>query len=200
MLQTRRASQIAIVGLSAVLSSLGGCVGYSSYPELESLAPSSPNFIQVKPAVTAALEEVIERYHPAWAGPYTVNLPPEMTPEAQRLILSGLGPDTRAMTPATEHLPTYHIGRVWVRGPKAKIDVVRPVLELGPKADGGIAYQGMTVWLDAGLHPWNVSFVQPWSARVVSPPDANFVNPPSTKTLKTTDPEPTDTPDDEAED
>lgn len=164
---------------AAVLAGLAGCVGYSSYPGVDSLAPSSTNFIQVKPAVTAALREVTERYHPEWAGAFVINLPAGMTPEAQEQILADLGPDARAMTPETVHFPTYHVGRIWVRGPEAKIDIVRPVLELGPRPDGGIVYQGMTVWLNGGLNPWAVDFVQPWSVGVVTPPDANFVRRPS---------------------
>ncbi len=155
---------------------LGGCVGYSSYPEVESLAPSSPNFIQVKPVVEEALREVIERYHPDWAGAYAVNLPAGMTAAAQEEILEKLGDDARAMTQANAHLPTYSVGRIWVRGAKAKVDVIRPVLEIGPKPDGGIAYQGMTVWLNAGLNPWRVDFVQPWAIGVVEAPALNFVD------------------------
>lgn len=157
------------------LAGLGGCFGYSSYPQIESMAPSSPNFVQVRPAMETALKEVVDRYHPEWAGAFAVNLPAEMTVEAQRIVLAKLGPDARAMTPETVHLPTYHVARVWVRGPEAKIDIVRPVLDLGPNPDGSIAYQGMTVWLDAGLNPWRVNFIQPWSMSVTSPPDANFV-------------------------
>lgn len=163
---------LAIVGLVSV----PGCVGYSSYPQIESMAPSSPNFVQVRPAIESALKEVVRRYHPDWAGPFAVNLPAEMTAEAQHIVIQKLGPDARPMTPETAHLPTYHVARVWVRGPKAKIDIVRPVLELGPQPDGGIVYQGLTVWLDAGLNPWQVDFIQPWSMAVTSPPDANFVN------------------------
>jgi hypothetical protein len=155
---------------------LGGCVGYSSYPEVESLASSSPNFIQVKPVVEAALLEVIERYHPDWAGVYAVNLPVGMTAAAQEAILANLDDNARAMTRENAHLPTYSVGRIWVRGAKAKVDVIRPVLEIGPKPDGGIVYQGMTVWLDAGLNPWRVDFVQPWSIGVVEAPALNFVD------------------------
>jgi hypothetical protein len=171
---------------AAAIAATPGCVGYSSYPEVDSLAPSSPNFIQVKPVITSALKEVVRRYHPDWAGPFAINLPPEMTPESQADILRDLGPDARPMTPQTQHLPTYHVGRVWVRGPKAKVDVVRPVLELGPAPDGGIVYQGVTVWLDAGLNPWQVDFIQPWSMAVAAPPDANFVQLPAAR------PEPTE--------
>jgi len=163
----------------AVLSGaglLGGCVGYSSYPEVESLASSSPNFIQVKPVVEEALREVIERYHPDWAGAYAVNLPSGMTATAQEAIVAELGDDARAMTRENAHLPTYSVGRIWVRGAKAKVDVIRPVLEIGPKPDGGIAYQGMTVWLNAGLNPWRVDFVQPWAIGVVEAPGLNFVD------------------------
>lgn len=201
MSRKRSKLMVAAASFGVACGGLPGCVGYSSYPDLESIAPSSPNFIQVKPTVTAALKEVIRRYHPDWAGPFAVNLPVEMTAERQQQIIAELGADARPMTPETEHLPTYHIARVWVRGPNARVDVVRPVLELGPKADGGIAYQGMTVWLDAGLNPWRVDFIQPWAASVVSPPDSNFVNRPGGgEGVGQQAPLPSDTPDEAVED
>lgn len=163
----------------AILGSLG-CVGYSSYPKVEGAAPSSPNFIHVRPLVAESLKAVVEKYHPKDAGPYAVNLPVGLTPTGREEIMVVLGDRAMDLTPRTEHLPIYHVGRVWVRGTNAKVDIIRPILELGPIPSGQRTYQGMTVWLEGGINKWWVEMIQPWSIGVVQPPELNYVVEPST--------------------
>lgn len=161
-------------GLSLLLPL--GCVGYSSYPKVEGVAPGSPNFIHVRPVVAASLKEVIAKYHPQSAGAYTVNLPAGMTPSSRNDLVYGLGPDAMLLTHSTDALPIYHVGRVWIRGADARVDIIRPVLELGTTPTGEPVYQGMTVWLQGGVNDWAVELVQPWSIGVVQPPDLHYVD------------------------
>jgi len=126
--------------------------------------------------VTEALRAVIERYHPEGAGAYAVNLPARMTEVARREILLELDAQASPLTHRTEHLPIYHVGRVWIRGTRAKVDVIRPVLELGSGSSAERAYQGVTVWLEGGLNDWAVEMIQPWSIGVVEPPALNYVD------------------------
>lgn len=157
-----------------ILGSLG-CVGYSSYPKVEGAAPSSPNFIHVRPVVAESIKAVVAKYHPQSAGPYAVNLPVGLTPTGREEIMAALGAEAMDLTPRSEHLPIYHVGRVWVRGTNAKVDIIRPVLELGPMPSGQPTYQGMTVWLEGGINKWWVEMIQPWSIGVVEPPELNYV-------------------------
>lgn len=153
-----------------------GCVGYSSYPKVEGVAPGSPNFIQVKPVVIASLKAVAEKYHPDSAGPYAVNLPAGLTREGREDVFHYLDVNAVPLSHRTDDLPIYHVGRVWVRGADAKVDIIRPVLELGATPTGAPAYQGMTVWLQGGANRWSVEFIQPWSIGVVEPPELHYVD------------------------
>lgn len=163
-----------LVGGALLISA--GCVGYSSYPKVEGVAPGSPNFIFVRPVVAAALKAVVERFHPESAGPYAVNLPAGMTPEGREEVLRGLDMNAAPLTHRTDHLPIYHVGRVWIRGASAKVDIIRPVLELGAAPNGGTTSQGLTVWLQGGANRWAVEFIQPWSIGVVEPPELHYVD------------------------
>lgn len=159
-----------ILGLAPV-----GCVSYSTYPSVQGLAPSSPNFIFVQPVVRESVLEVTKQFHPESAGTYAVNLPKGMTIDAQLRIINSLGPQALPLSASTTDRPIYHVGRIWVRGRQAKVDVIRPVLELGPSPSGETIYQGMTVWLEGGAYPWGVMRVQPWSLGVVAPPELNLI-------------------------
>ncbi|KAA0217280.1 MAG: hypothetical protein DYG94_01405 [Leptolyngbya sp. PLA3] len=163
-----------ILAGGTILASLG-CVGYSSYPKVEGGAPSSPNFIHMRPVIAESLKAVIEKYHPQDAGPYAVNLPIGITETGRDEVMKALGAQAMDLTPRTEHLPIYHVGRVWVRGADAKVDIVRPILELGRLPGGQPTYQGVTVWLDGGINNWWVEMIQPWSIGVVEPPELHYV-------------------------
>ncbi|MBX3321607.1 MAG: hypothetical protein KF757_01315 [Phycisphaeraceae bacterium] len=164
---------LCVISACAVVS---GCVSYSTYPEVKGLAPSNPNFIHVKPIVRESIKEIITQFHQDEFGTFAVNLPKGMTLEAQYSILDALDDRARLLTSQTLDRPIYHVGRIWVRGTHAKVDIVRPILELGPSPSDVVTYQGMTVWLEGGVYPWGVTRVQPWSIGVVSPPELNLLD------------------------
>jgi hypothetical protein len=162
--------------LACSVAFLPGCVSYSTYPEVKSLAPSSPNFIHVAALSRESLQEVVSQFHRPEFGTYAVNLPKGMTLDGQYAILAELDELALPLTSTTMDRPIYHVGRIWVRGTKAKVDIIRPILELGPSPSGVTNYQGMTVWLQGGVYPWAVDRVQPWSIGIVSPPELNLVD------------------------
>jgi len=52
----------------------------------------------------------------------------------------------------------------------AKVDIMRPRLDLPPKPDGEPVYQCITLLVEGGLQPWRVTRFQTWEVGVVEPP------------------------------
>lgn len=171
-----------------LLCVLGGCVGYSGHPEPKPVGDptlSSPNVVSSKDVAATALEWVIKRYPPTGEdGRLTMWREFEEAPAGAdgtvvpRLAINIGDPDVRAstydelvrragrgavpLTPENESLPIYHVGRVWVEGDMATVDIFRPVV---PWPDGPAnqrAYQAITVRLRGGMKPWNVVAHRVW--------------------------------------
>lgn len=153
----------AVVGVAAVLAGCHG--GYSSWPPVGgNTADNNINGGSMPVVMATALRWTARRYPPV-AEPevgmeydvaFAVNLPPGSSDATYENVVGWIGPLANPMTPQTESLPTYHVRRVEIRGPVAEVDVVRPVVGLTPGPDGQTVYQGVTVLVRGGQHPWKV--------------------------------------------
>ncbi|MDX2148524.1 MAG: hypothetical protein SFZ23_13480 [Planctomycetota bacterium] len=167
-----RALLPAALVLFAGVAGLSGCVGYSSYPIVETahVASTDPNLYTTREVSAVALAWVISRYPPESARGYEVLGEPRAyvnaIPDLRRSNYLKL---SERVTKATgiqvlpvdssaggSGLPIYHVGRVWVRQGDAKVDILRPISAFGPGPDGRPVYQCVTVMLQGGLGPWTV--------------------------------------------
>lgn len=165
--QTNRNHLLALgvaAGLALAAASATGCASYGSYPEIGSdAAVNDTNVIPMPTLMRLAVTEVAERYEYDDA-PYLVNWPrgTEMR-TADRMTDLLPGDAARAM-PGTLDRPTLHVTRVWLRVDTGKVEILRPMLELGPKADGSFAHEPVVVHLrSGGLKPWRVVATRSWS-------------------------------------
>lgn len=151
-----------ILSAATGLSTLAGCVSYTNVPEPQS-APAfkSANNFQAKRVTSAALGEIIERFPMRDAeGRYSVNLPAGTSLESAREIAERL--PEGVVIPfegMDDSIPTYHIGRIWIRASDAKVDVLYPARSF----DGSEFTGNVTVWLNGGIRDWNINRVQHWA-------------------------------------
>jgi hypothetical protein len=175
MAATRRTSSRTftprfLLGSTLALTVLtgGGCVSYTNVPEPDSApAFTSANNLQAIKVTRKALEEVIYRYPMRdGQGRYSINLPSGTTLETAGDIANGLpqgivipfeGMDTS--------IPTYHIGRIWIRASDAKVDVLYPARSF----DGSSFMGTVTVWMRGGM-AWRVTRVQHWAPGTIPTP------------------------------
>jgi hypothetical protein len=166
---------LAAVGLAASL--LGGCASYANVPGPDrSVALRDPNERNAREVMAVAIRTVVDR-HPAGrpGQAFAVGLPVGMNEKSAGEVLMAVGPE--AVRAPVAGLPTYYIGRVWIRSGFAKVDVLRPVVELGRGADGQYPYQLLTVWQEGGLAPWKATRLQRWGVGSY-PRDAIYFIPP----------------------
>lgn len=160
------AKRMMIGGLIAAAALLGGCYGgYSSWPPVPGdTAGNNINEGSCPVVMATALRWTARRFPPVaqpeigveYDVPFAVNLPPGADDDTHDYVVKWTGPHARAMTRQTEDLPTYHVKRIDLRGPVAEVDIVRPVIAMNPGPDGQPVYQGVTVFLRGGQHPWKV--------------------------------------------
>lgn len=172
----RELGQLASTALLVGGLCLGGCAGYANYPKLgaSDIAVNNPNTPPVPQAEYVALRWVIRRY--PVEGPYTVNFPAGTYRRTGERFLELLeDPNARLLTPANSHLPTYHVKRVWVRGERATVEVLRPVLrppmDIPSGAESTPLYQSFWVKCEAGWKPWRVVHARAWPIGRDVPPN-----------------------------
>lgn len=175
---------------------MGGCV--SNYPAVPTTrgVRDNPNSPAAEQAMIAALRWVGTRYTPGRPDlsqplpdaasraevqyPMAVNLPFGLRKLYYDRVALNTGPEVVPLTPeiaSQGSLPIFHVGRVWVRGPGATVDVFRPMPELGLGPDGKTVYQMVTVRLDRdGLAgPWRVIHGRAWEPGWGDVPEFYFV-------------------------
>lgn len=177
---------------AGVGSGLSGCTQYGTYPEIPtsrgtSESPNNPNYEAV---ATASLQYVATRFSPGGPVfgdakevgrltvdyPMVINLPVGTRKSFYQRIASRVGPNVVPMTPENLALtqdgqvPILSVGRTWLRGNKAIVDVYRPVRELDKRPDGSLTYQRITVRLEGGLTPWRVVHARAWYPGDDAPP------------------------------
>jgi len=109
--------------------------------------------------------------------PMVINLPIGMRKIFYDRIAANCGPLVMPMSPEALQSgePIYHVGRVWVRAHESKVDVYRPVPEIGAGADGKLVYQMITVTLEGGFEPWRVVAGRAWEPGAHPVPETYFV-------------------------
>lgn len=172
MINLTRAARITTLSLLTT-ATLGGCVGYHSYPPTpeqrarESMGERAPVDVMVR-----ALERVLAMHPPeggagggASGGAFAVNMPVTTPPDIYATVASRVGGEP--VTYTNSNLPIYHIAGVRVRNSKAQVDIVWPV------GDGNT--RSATVWLEGGLQPWAVKRVQEWNEGVTPTPELYYI-------------------------
>lgn len=167
MINLKRAAQISTLSVLAA-ASLGGCVGYHSYPPTpeqrarESMGERAPVDVTVR-----ALERILAMHPPAGGGVggFAVNMPITTPPDTYATVAQRVGGEP--VTYTNSNLPIYHISGVRVRNSKAQVDIVWPA------GDGKT--RSATVWLEGGLQPWAVKRVQEWNEGVIATPELYYI-------------------------
>lgn len=168
-------ARTSLLALLALLPALGGCVGNTTYPPADwQTASRNINAPPADEIMIESLRWAIERHPPATPGPVAINLPMGVQDRTYGVIVARIGGEAVPMERGREHLPTYHITRLWVRGDRAEVDVLRPVEELGPSPSGVPIVQALTVQLKGGMTPWRVVRSRPWVIGSESIPPLHF--------------------------
>ena len=182
MMISRSALFAAGVGsLAFVTAFSGGCAReYANYPPIEgdTFAVKDLNSRQMQDAMAAALRWTVLRYPPAGGSQggemLAINLPPGIGEAGYAHVAERVG---EGAVPLTEdnakRLPIYHVTRVWLRGERARIDVVRPLYEMGSKPGGGTVYRGVQLRLGGGWEPWRATSSSEYEVGVLDAPALN---------------------------
>lgn len=103
-----------------------------------------------------------------------VNLPPGIGETGYAYVADRVGEGAVPLTEDNaQRLPIYHVTRVWLRGERARVDVVRPLYELGSKPGGGAVYRGVQLRLGGGWEPWRVTSSSEYEVGVLDAPALN---------------------------
>ncbi len=168
---------------------LSGCVGYNVYPPMEGERGFTNVYSNPFPQViTESLKWVVVRYPPnsqaEWSQPaagnvgvtpFAVNLPVGLNRVLAERMVKDIGQGAEPMIPGNEKLPTYHISRVWVSGDDAKVDIIRPVVDVAYTGQGKPVTQALTVRLRGGLAQWHVTSHREWAFNALQPPAINYL-------------------------
>jgi hypothetical protein len=155
------AGRMTVLGLVAA-ALLSGCAAYFNYPSIgNDAAINDPNVAPVPTVMTLALRTVLTDHPPE--GSYVVNLPEGMGRKQANRIVSDLGtPTAQLATRGTAELPVWHVSRIWIRGDRAEVDVLRPLAG---------AHQGTTVRMTGGPRPWRVTSTKVWPVGMLDVPE-----------------------------
>ncbi|MFT5422793.1 MAG: hypothetical protein ACI89L_000562 [Phycisphaerales bacterium] len=152
----------------------GGCMGYSNMnTDSGSISVTNPNARTPSEVVREALRYVVGRY-PA-GGRFAVNLVKGTQPNMADFIMRELPAGAELVSEDNADLPTYHVGVIRIRMGEARVDIIRPVVELGELPGGGYSTQAVTVHLEGGLNPWRVTLMQRWALGAVEIPERWYV-------------------------
>ncbi len=182
-----------IVAVAGGVVGVAGCQQYSTAPGVPTARgiPETPNRPAAVTSMIEAVRYVATRYPPgslredaptvaeamALEAPYelVVNPPRGLRRVYYERLVRQVGPLASAASAESigGPAPVFHITRVWMRFDKATIDVLRPMVELGPGPDGRPIYQMVTVRLEGGLRPWRVVHARAWPPdEPITPPEA----------------------------
>ena len=168
-MKTAHITQFAL-GLAAsagAVLALGGCT-YSTWPPIEEgrrqESASNINHEPTPLVISEALSFVTLRYPPVegaerglvYERPFAVSLPAGADGESYDYVVRRVQRGAQAATEENASLYTYFVTRVISRVTWAEVDVLRPVPELGPDAQGRPRYQGITVHLRGTFSNWRI--------------------------------------------
>lgn len=157
--------QTALGTLAGLLAGmLSGCVGYTTYPAASwQVASDEMNGPPADEIMIESIEWAVDRYEAGSGGSVAINLPDVVRDRTYRIIAHQAGERVVPMQPGLEDLPTYHLVRLWVRGDKAEVDLLRPVNDLGASPTGEQIVQAVTLYIEGGLHRWRVERARHWN-------------------------------------
>jgi len=158
-----------MMGSAVMLTMLGGvsgCVSYTNVPGPDNVvAYAGANNRQTVSVMSKALETMVAK-HPV-DGAFVVNLPVGTSPESYETIIAEMPEGATIPSEGMDQdLPTFHIGRVWIRASDAKVDVIYPFI----RADGVRQEQNVTLWLSGGVRKWRVYREQYWAPGTIPTP------------------------------
>ena len=170
-----------LIAISPLLL-LPGCVGWKTYPptiapKQASAVPSDAiNQRPLNELMIVALKYVAGRYPAAGTDSpaFAINCPEGTSRRTYDFVARNVSDYAQPVTPENQHLPTYHVKRVSVRGNEAKVEVLRPAVEYGADAEGMPIYQGMTLTIRGGLQPWRVTHRRTWSPGTLKVPSLHY--------------------------
>ncbi len=162
---------LALLALTTAFTGATGCAGYRTTPEAQSNWPGGhPNVSSVEESTTAALKWAVQRVPPpdykGSGGQFAISPPHGLRQSRYLRMVADLGPDAYPVTIDSEHLPTYYVGSVVVRGSFATIDIHCPVLD----RYGDLAFKPYTIELEGGVTPWRVDNIRAWQIGATQPP------------------------------
>lgn len=161
---------------AGLLGSLAGCVGYTTYPAASwQVASDEMNGPPADEIMIAAVRWSVDRYEEGTTGSVAINLPDVVRDRTYGIVAYRAGDRVVAVEPGLENLPTYHLTRLWVRGDKAEVDLLRPVNELGASPTGAPIIQAVTVYLEGGLHAWRVERARHWRIGTDAVPPLHYI-------------------------
>jgi len=183
-------SSLVVLGVLGGPMLLGGCLGHKTIEPLEGASPLSdnPNDPPVPEAIATALTWVVDRYPPGGeeflgrnTQPVAANLPTGLRGDVANRICRMAGKSISVLTVENDTLPIYHIGRVWVRGDTAKIDVMVPVAQYTPQTSATgpsavMVYQNITLTLRTrGFEPYYVQSHYVWGLGSFETPPLRYL-------------------------
>ncbi|MFG0327267.1 MAG: hypothetical protein ACF8SC_08405 [Phycisphaerales bacterium JB037] len=178
---------LGLVGGGLVGGGLTGCVGYTTYDPYRDtkLEVASPEQAAVLAVMTEGVRWTIARFPPGTpkvaasvgdlatrppTGPVTVGLPPGLSRVQYLNVIERIGPPAEPLVGAEARHPLYVVGRIELRGGKAKVDVHRPLPEGGS--------QCLRLTMEGGVtSDWRVLKYEPYEPGVVPLPLPAAVEP-----------------------
>lgn len=181
MHRTTGLSCVRLVALSLLACSVAGmtsCMSYYTWPPVRGqTALSNPNIHGVDDVMSTSMKWLTTRFPPAGHdGLIALNLPQGLAPSLHEHVAESVGPRTVPLTRANANLPVYHVKFIEIRGSKAEVQVLRPVLEAGPTTIGEPMTQGYTLYLEGGLHNWRVERWREWTPGTLVTPALAYVD------------------------
>lgn len=154
---------LLVTALAMVLTApLTGCVALvASWPAVgDDTAINDPNVSPMPKVIAAGVRESLRRNPPP--GNFILNLPEGLEQWRAQRIAAEISPSALIVTSDTPDYPVYHVTRVWVRGDRARVDVVRPL-------DAPRTWQRDTVHLRHGIDGWQPEYVKIWPLGMATP-------------------------------
>jgi hypothetical protein len=178
---------MSAAGVMVMACGLVGCVSYANYPPVaKDTAVHNVNAPAMEEVMMAGLRWVAQKYPPSpssltgqpspMANDVAVNLPGGVKPKVYRRVAAAV-PGGQPLTEENQHLPTYHLSSIRIRGDQANVWILRPVTGLGASPRGGPVYQEIKLWLRGGLAPWHVVSSLEMSPGAVDAPALAFYEP-----------------------
>ena len=162
-MRTNRTIAAGLLGLSALALGLPGCVGDTTYPAANwQLASDDMNGPPADEIMIESVRWAVDRYEAGTEGPVAINLPDVVRDRTYSIVAYRAGERVEPLERDRADLPTYHLTRLWVRGDKAEVDLLRPVTELGASPTGRPIIQAVTIYLEGGLRQWRVVRARHW--------------------------------------